>query len=61
MAIIRYFVMLLVERSTSWFQSTPGITAGRTLVHEGFFSHLALFQSTPGITAGRTSRICLLV
>ena len=43
-----------------WFQSTPGITAGRHPLGLYFALYEAPFQSTPGITAGRHLRVCVV-
>ena len=42
--------------TTSRFQSTPGISAGRTCSIWPRLTPWLLFQSTPGISAGRTSK-----
>ena len=49
----------LVSPYGSEFQSTPGITAGRSLVAGWSRVAVMLFQSTPGITAGRSVFVAL--
>jgi len=43
------------------FQSTPGITAGRTEEIRMPNDFKTMFQSTPGITAGRTASQALFI